>query len=63
MGKYGGMTVNERLVEAGLMDAWDSALNARNREEMIAILSQVELESQAGIIADSALATPPKWPR
>jgi hypothetical protein len=63
MGKYGGMTVNERLVEAGLMDAWDSALNARNREEMIAILSQVELESQAGTIADSALAPPPKWPR
>ena len=59
MGKCGGMTVNERLVEAGLMDAWDSALNARNREEMIAILSQVELESQAGKIADSVLAPAP----
>lgn len=61
MEKYGGMTVNERLYEAGLMDAWGCAAKAKNRKDMVAILSRVELEDQAEWIADTVLANPAKY--
>jgi len=42
---YSGMTVNERLFAAGLLDAWDAAVNARNRNRMIEVLLEVDLAS------------------
>jgi recombinational DNA repair protein (RecF pathway) len=53
--RFGGMTVNERLADAGLMREWDEALHLRDRDRMISILSAVELESQAARIADALL--------
>ena len=61
MGKYVGMTVNERPFEAGLLDAWDVAAKARNRAEMVAILLKVELGDDAEPIADGVLANPAKF--
>jgi hypothetical protein len=54
--RFGGMTVNERLVDAGLIEDWDNAVRARDKERMISILSKVELGNQAARIADAALA-------
>jgi hypothetical protein len=50
------MTVNERLFDAGLVDAFDAAANARDRARMISILSKVDLADQAAAIADASLA-------
>ena len=55
MGRFDAMTTNERLVEAGLIDAWDNAVSRRDRPEMIALLGQVDLAEQAAWIADRAL--------
>lgn len=52
---YAAMTVNERLVMAGLIDEWDRAVNARNRNEMIAVLKRVDVEG-ADMTADKVLA-------
>lgn len=59
--KYPGMTVNERLWEAGIMDAWDTAAISRDRDRMIELLGQVELASQAEKIVDSVLANPKRY--
>jgi hypothetical protein len=54
---YVGMTTNERLFNAGLLDLWDMAKRARNREEMIRLLVQVgATEWHAARIADTVLA-------
>ncbi len=58
MSKYSGMTVNERLHEAGIMDAWNTAANSRNRDCMIELLGQVELSDQAEWIVNTILADP-----
>ncbi len=55
MSRFEGMTTNERLFEAGLMDLWDAAFARRDRNEMIALLGQVDLAEQAGWITDQAL--------
>ena len=55
MARFDGMTTNERLFEAGLLDAWDDAVSRRARTEMIALLGQVDLVEQAAWIADRAL--------
>jgi len=57
-GKYSGMTVNERLYEAGIMEEWDRATASRNRDRMIELLGKVELSDQAEHIADSVLTDP-----
>ena len=61
MGKYSAMTVNERLFEAGLLNAWDAAAKARSRAEMVDILLKVELGDDAEPIADGILANPAKF--
>lgn len=59
MSKYGGMTVNERLAEAGLLSAWDEAVARRDRDGMIGILERVEMTtSQAAQTTDTVLANP-----
>jgi hypothetical protein len=55
------MTVNERLYEAGITDAWDTAANSRNRDRMIELLGQVELSDQAERIVDTILANPGRY--
>jgi hypothetical protein len=61
-GKFGGMTVNERLVVARLMEQWDQAAHARDRNTMIEILQQVELpETESVKITDKVLANRAKY--
>jgi hypothetical protein len=55
---YQGMTVNERLVVAGLIDQWDAAVKRRDRDGMIETLKQVDLGSDAERIADAVLKNP-----
>ena len=53
------MTVNERLVEAGLMPQFEAALRARDRQRIIVVLKQVELaEADAAFTADTVLGKP-----
>lgn len=42
--KYGGMTVNERLVLSGLMAAFDEAINRKDFESATEFLEAVELD-------------------
>jgi hypothetical protein len=41
--KYGGMTVNERLYVAGLLDQFEEALSNMDVQQVISILKKVEL--------------------
>jgi hypothetical protein len=59
--RYGGMTVNERLVESGLIDRFDEAARKRDRAGIIEVLASVELADQAEHIADALLANPGKY--
>jgi hypothetical protein len=60
--KFGGMTVNERLVVARLIGQWDHAVNARDRDTMIEILKKAEFpETESGRVADTVLANPAKY--
>ena len=53
---YSGMTANERLFEAGLMEQFDGAANKRDRSLMIEILEKVQLnQEQAERTVDSLL--------
>ena len=58
---YSGMTVNERLYSAGLLEQWDAAVVSRNRERMLQLLSEVDLEDQADWIVSTVLANPQKY--
>jgi len=58
--RYSGMTVNERLFDAGLMEAFDDAAKARNRAEMIRILTDVAVQD-AERSADTILLNPQKY--
>jgi hypothetical protein len=52
-----GMTVNERLFHVGILDQWDAAVRRRNRDEMIALLEQVEVV-KPHLTVDAVLANP-----
>ncbi len=59
MSLYAGMTVNERLVISGQMEAWDAAVIRRDRARMIAVLMATELTAkQAEQTVDAVLAKP-----
>ncbi len=59
---YSGMTVNERLYAAGLLDQWDRAAKSGDRKTMIELLTKVQLvESDAAWTADTILANPAKY--
>jgi hypothetical protein len=49
-----GMTVNERLSERGLLADWDTAVNRRDRGELVSILKRIEVED-AELVADAVL--------
>jgi len=59
--RYGGMTVNERLFSAGLLDQFEAAAWNRDRGRMIALLVAVELTDEAPRIVDAVLANPVKY--
>jgi hypothetical protein len=60
--RYTGMTVNERLFAACLLDAFETAALARDRARMIALLEQVELSSsEVRSTTDSILAAPARY--
>lgn len=54
------MTVNERLFDAGLMDAFDAATSARDRAEMIQLLTDVDVKDAARS-ADTILERPERY--
>jgi hypothetical protein len=56
METLGGMTVNERLYACHLFAAWDEAVREKNRDGMVELLKQIELEKDAEQIADAILA-------
>lgn len=57
--KYSGMTVNERLYEAGLLDDFYRAANRKDKNEMVTLLMSVELERpQAEETTDTILKNP-----
>jgi hypothetical protein len=55
MSAYSGMTVNERLCVAGLLQQWDQAVLNKNREKLAELLKRVELADQAPAIVESVL--------
>ena len=56
------MTINERLISAGLLNQWDRAVFARDLAQMIAVLQQVELTAaEAASVAASVLEDPTKY--
>jgi hypothetical protein len=62
MSPYAGMTVNERLYAADLIEAWDAAVMRRDRAKMLEILMVTELTAeQAASTLDTTLADPGKY--
>ena len=60
--KYDGMTVNERLFEAKLLDEYDSAVKKRDKKALVKILKKVTLsEEQANAIIDAIFSNPKKY--
>jgi hypothetical protein len=57
--RYAGMTVNERLFVAGLLDQFDDAARRRDRQAMLAYLRRVAMtDNQATETTDTILANP-----
>lgn len=54
---YSGMTVNERLYVAGLLNEFDAAARSRNRDEMLNILRKVDVANPEQT-ADAILENP-----
>jgi len=59
--RYAGMTTNERLFVAGLLDKFDRATSQRNKQIMIQLLASVELGDEAESITDTLLSNPKKY--
>lgn len=56
---YSGMTVNERLFEAGLMANFEAAVRSKDRNRIISVLTMVQLsKDDAAFTADMMLANP-----
>ena len=60
MTNWDGMTTNERLLEAGLLDTFDAAARKRDRAEMIDLLTRAN-GSDPEWIADKILANPERY--
>jgi hypothetical protein len=60
--RFRGMTVNERLFEAGLLEEWDKAAHARDASAMAAVLVRVAITSEeAKQIVATVLANPERY--
>ena len=57
---FAGMTVNERLFDASLIESFDVAARARDRAKMISILQQVFIRNPE-FTADAILENPTKY--
>ena len=56
---FSGMTVNERLFAAGLLDGFDAAARKRDRAKLVDLLKRVDLsQSDAEFSADTVLSNP-----
>ncbi|MBB3982408.1 hypothetical protein GGR44_002071 [Sphingobium fontiphilum] len=53
---YLGMTLNERLFTAGILDEFDAAIDDNNRARVVELLGSVEVDNPHGI-ADSLLGS------
>jgi hypothetical protein len=49
---FEGMTLNERLLVANLLDTWDTAVAARDRAAILAILRRVAVASPDEVADD-----------
>lgn len=59
---FGGMTVNERLYVAGLLEQFDSAIDSGDRQRAIELLVRVEMiETSAAETVDTVLGNPAKY--
>jgi hypothetical protein len=58
---FAGLTVNERLVVAGLVEQWDAAIAGRRADAAIDLLRRVGLDGQGATIVDAVLANPSKY--
>ena len=45
--RYSGMTVNERLFDAGLLAMFDAAVSTQDRAELIRLLTEVDVYDAA----------------
>ena len=60
--EYDGMTVNERLFEAKLLDEYDLAVRKRDRKALVKILEKVALsEKRANSTIDAIFLNPKKY--
>jgi hypothetical protein len=60
--RFAGMTMNERLFEAGLLEAFDAAFSARDRGALIDIYRQVGRDGEmAERSVDMMLANPDRY--
>jgi hypothetical protein len=57
---YAGMTVNERLFDASLIDSFEVAARARDRTKIISLLQKVFVENPE-FTADTILENPTKY--
>ncbi|NPC42943.1 hypothetical protein HOO61_10700 [Nocardioides sp. zg-1230] len=55
------MTVNEALVTADLIEQWDAAIEAGDRNAAIEVLRAVFSDSSAAATVDAVLAEPQKY--
>lgn len=59
---YSGMTLNERLFEAKLLDQFQAAANAKDRKTLIDILGRVDVKSkEAEWTVDTIFSNPEKY--
>ena len=59
---FGGMTVNERLFVAGLLQQFDSAIDSSDRQRAIELLLRVAMsDAGAAETVDAVLANPAKY--
>ncbi len=56
--RYAGMTLNERLSDAGLLDAFDAARASGDRKTLIALCREVDADDPEWI-GDAALSSSP----
>jgi hypothetical protein len=62
MGKYAGMTVNERLFDAGMLDAFARCIERGDDAGAIDILSKVEMSTRdASAIVATIRQNPSKY--
>ncbi len=56
MNDFGGMTVNERLYAAGVLQDWDAAVIRKDKDCLRSLLTQVGLGEQAQMIIARVLS-------